>query len=134
MKKKLLITSTMAMTLAALSGCSSGDEWNEDVIASDDTAICVDQNGTRIEDKDCDKSRFSSGIPIGAFFYFARGARLPYIGDSLRDSRYNFKGYSKPIAGVKYNAAPTSTGVSRSTAIARGGFGSGSRSYGGGRS
>jgi hypothetical protein len=134
MKKKLLITSTMAMTLAALSGCSSGDDWNEDVIASDDTAICVDQNGTRIEDEECDKSRYTNGGSRGSFFYFARGARLPYIGDSLRDSRYKFAGYSKPMVGVKYNAAPSSTGMSRSSAIARGGFGSGSRSYGGGRS
>jgi hypothetical protein len=134
MKKDLLITSAIAMAYLALSNCSSGDDWNEDVVAGDDTAICVDQNGTRIEDEECDDNRYASSGPRGSFFYFGRGARLPYIGDSLRDSRYNFNGYSKPMIGVNYTRAPASTGVSRSTAIARGGFGSGSRSFGGGRS
>ena len=39
MKKQLTMTTAMAAALVALPGCSSGDDWNEDVYASGDTDI-----------------------------------------------------------------------------------------------
>jgi hypothetical protein len=133
MKKQLFLTSTMAAALTALSGCSSGNDWNEDVVASDDTAICVDQNGNRIDDDACDDDRARFGF-FGSRYYINRGSRVPYIGDSIRDTRYAFKGSTSPVAGVRYAKAPSATSITRSAAIARGGFGSSSRSFGGGRS
>jgi hypothetical protein len=134
MKKQHFLTSTMAAALTALSGCSSGDEWNEDVVASEDTAICVDQNGNRIDDDNCNNNRTRFGGYYGTRYYINRGARIPYLGDSIRDTRYNFQGSTQPRPGASYFSAPSSSNVTRSTAIARGGFGSSLRSFGGGRS
>lgn len=135
MKKQHFLTSTMAAALTALSGCASGDDWNEDVVATEDTAICVDQNGNRIDDDNCENNgRHSGGYFYGSRYYINRGSRIPYLGDSIRDSRYNFSGSTKPRPGASYFSAPSSSNVTRSTAIARGGFGSSSRSFGGGRS
>jgi hypothetical protein len=119
MKKQIFLTSTMAAALTALSGCASGDDWNEDIIASDDTAICVDQNGNRF---------------YGSRYYINRGSRVPYLGDSIRDTRYKFAGSLSPMPGVNYARAPSASRITRSAAIARGGFGSSSRGFGGGRS
>jgi hypothetical protein len=134
MKKQIFLTSTMAAALTALSGCSSGNDWNEDVIASDDTAICVDQNGNRIDGDTCDDDRLRVGGFYGSRYYLKRGSRIPYLGDSIRDTRYAFVGSNSPMAGVRYAKAPVATSITRSAAIARGGFGSSSRSFGGGRS
>ncbi len=136
MKKQLFLTSTMAAALTALSGCSSGNDWNEDVIASDDTVICVDQFGNRIEidDDDCDDDRFRSRGFYGSRYYIKRGSRIPYIGDSIRDPRYSFVGSSSPIAGTRYAKPPSSASITRSAAVARGGFGSSAGRFGGGRS
>ncbi len=134
MKKQIFLTSAMAATLAGLSGCSSNDDWNEDVIANEDTAICVDQNGNRIDDENCDESRPRIAGFYASRFYISRGSRLPYLGDSLRDTRYGFNGSASPVPGANYSKAPSETNITRSAAIARGGFGASSRSYGGGRS
>lgn len=136
MKKQHFLTSTMAAALTTLSGCSSGDEWNEDVVATEDTAICVDQNGNRIDDDNCNDTRIRSGggFFYGTRYYINRGSRIPYLGDSIRDSRYNFAGSTQPRPGASYFSAPSTSNMTRSTAIARGGFGSSSRSFGGGRS
>jgi hypothetical protein len=134
MKKQIFLTSTMAAALTALSGCASGDDWNEDIIASDDTAICVDQSGNRIDDDACDDNRRGFGGFYGSRYYINRGSRLPYLGDSIRDTRYKFAGSSSPMSGVNYARAPSASRITRSAAIARGGFGSSSRGFGGGRS
>ncbi len=134
MKKQIFLTSTMAAALTALSGCSSGNQWDEDIIADNDTAICVDQNGNRIDDDACDNNGSRVGGFYGSRYYINRGSRIPYIGDSLRDTRYAFSGSRMPTSGISYAKAPAQSNMTRSTAIARGGFGSSSRSFGGGRS
>lgn len=134
MKKQLFLTSTMAAALTALSGCSSGNDWNEDIVASDDTAICVDQNGNRIDDDACDDDRVRGVGFFGSRYYINRGSRIPYLGDSIRDTRYAFRGSPSPTAGVNYAKAPSTSRITRSAAIARGGFGSSSSRFGGGRS
>ena len=132
MKKQLAMTSAMAAALMALPACSSNDEWNEDVNAEWDTAVCVDQEGRRVDDGRCDDDR---GIGSSAFlwYYIGRNSALPYYGDSIRDRRFAGGSY-RPKPGIRYDRAPASTRMPRSQAVSRGGLGSSSRRFGGARS
>lgn len=134
-KKQLAFTTAMAATLAALPGCSSSDDdWNSDVVADRDTAVCVDQNGYRVDDSYCNNTRSHAHYGGGHWYYLSRGSRIPYHGDSIRDSTKGFVGSDKAATGVNYGKAPASTSMSRSAAVSRGGFGSSGHSFGGGRS
>lgn len=132
-KPQLALTSAMAATLIALPGCSTQDDWDSNVIADNDTRVCVDQNGNRIDDDECDDDnvRVRTG---SSWFYISRYGHIPYYGDSVRDSRYGFKGSYTKSPGAIYSSAPSESRMTRSTAVARGGFGSSGGSYGGGRS
>jgi hypothetical protein len=132
MKKQIFLTSAMAATLSSLSGCSSSDDWDGSVYAENDTGVCVDQNGYRVDDDLCDDDRYRGGGY--GWFYMGRGSRVPYYGDSIRDKKYGFAGSSTPDPSKVYARAPEATKVTRSAAMARGGFGSSSRSFGSGRS
>ena len=139
MKKHLTMTTAMAATMLALPGCSGGDDWNEDVYASGDTAICVDQEGKRVDDDRCNTSRahYSGGGGGGnafLWYYLGRSSAVPYYGDSIRDPRFAGHGSYQPRPGANYTSAPASTRMTRSAAVSRGGFGSSGRSFGGGRS
>ena len=133
MKKQLTMTSAMAAALLALPACSGGDE---DEVAQADTAVCVNAEGERVDDDYCDNDRYRSHGGSSAFlwYYLGRGSRIPYYGDSIRHQRYAGMGSFSPRAGANYGRAPVSTRVTRSQAVSRGGMGSKSRSYGGGRS
>jgi uncharacterized protein YgiB involved in biofilm formation len=131
-RKQLILTSAMAATLGSLAGCSSSDDWSDGEVAEYDTAVCVDQNGNRVDDDFCDDDRhYGRGL---AWFYVSRGSRLPYYGDSIHDKRLGITGSAKPDASKSYFRAPSSTAMTRSAAVSRGGFGSSSRGFGGGRS
>lgn len=130
--KQLVLTSAMAATLASLPGCASNDDWNDGEIAAYDTRVCVDQNGYRVDDFGCDDG-YIRGSGNG-WYYVGRRSRIPYWGDSVYDTRYGFTGSKTPTAGAVYAPAPSSTAMTRSAAVARGGFGSSSRGFGGGRS
>lgn len=136
MKKQLFMTPAMAATLLAAAGCSSNDDdWNQDVIAQQDTAVCVDASGTRVDDDRCgDGQRGGGGSNAFLWYYLGRSAALPYYGDSIRDRRFAGHGSYKPVPGTSYQRAPTSTRVTRSQAVSRGGLGSSSRRFGGARS
>jgi len=131
MKKQLGMTTAMAAALLALPACSSNDDWNGDVIADRDTAICVDSDGERVDDDLCDDD-YRGGTYGFTRYYFARRAPVPYYGDSVHHSRYKGYGSYRPAPGVDYARAPVSTNVTRSQAVSRGGLGSSSRRYGGG--
>ena len=133
MKKQLTMTTAMAATLLALPACtSSNNGWDEDVIADNDTAICVNAEGERVDDDLCDDDRYrSSGF---MYYYLGRGSRVPYYGDSIRDKRYAGYGSYQRQTGASYGRAPYETRMTRSAAVSRGGLGSSSRSFGGGRS
>jgi hypothetical protein len=130
-KKQLALTTAMAATLIALPACSTEDDWDGNYVADRDTAVCVDQNGYRVDDDYCDSNGFRGSH---AWYYMGRGSRIPYYGDSVRDARLGFVGSTAPTAGVDYARAPTAASMTRSAAVARGGFGSSGRSFGGGRS
>ncbi len=135
-RKQLVLTTAMAATLTTLSACSSQeDDWDSDVIADRDTAVCVDQNGNRIDDDNCDQQSYrSGGSNAFLWIYLGRGSRIPYYGDSVYDPKKVYKGSKTAAAGAVYSRAPATTNMTRSAAVARGGFGSSGRSYGGGRS
>ena len=136
MTKQLTMTTAMAAALIALAACSS---QAEDVIADNDTAICVDQEGKRVEDNRCgnDVHHYHGGGGASSAFlwyYLGRSSAIPYYGDSIRDSRYAGRGSFNARPGASYARAPSTTGMTRSQAVSRGGLGSSGRSYGGGRS
>lgn len=138
MRKQLSMTTAMAAALVALPACSSNDGWNEDVIADRDTAVCVDKQGSRVDDDLCDDDRGrSGGSSAFLWYYIGRNSAVPYYGDSIYDRRYARQGRQgtfAPQPGVNYARAPASTKMSRSQAVSRGGLGSSSRRFGGGRS
>ena len=135
MKKQLAMTTAMAAALVALPACSSNNGWDEDTIADRDTAICVNQAGERVDDDFCDDNRGGGGVSNAfLWYYLGRNSAIPYYGDSIHHSRYRGRGSYQPRSNVSYGRAPVSTNVTRSQAVSRGGLGSSSRSFGGGRS
>ena len=142
MKKHLTMTTAMAAALLALPGCSGGDDWNDEVVADRDTAVCVDQNGVRVDDAQCARQQTATGGYHGGggggnaflWYYLGRSSAVPYYGDSINDRRFAGRGSFEPRQGVAYARAPASTGMTRSRAVSRGGLGSSGRYFGGGRS
>ena len=136
MRKQLIMTTAMAAALAALPACSSNNDWNEDVVADRDVAVCVDPQGERVDDDLCSDDRGGGGGASSAFlwYYLGRSSAIPYYGDSIYDRRYAGRGSFAPRAGTAYARAPVSTSMTRSQAVSRGGLGSSARSFGGGRS
>jgi hypothetical protein len=113
--RKLLITT--AVSVALLSGCSSAPTVAEDGSweTSEDTRICRDKDGKRVDDVNCEFGARSNGIGAGAFMwlYLARGSRVPGLGRAAKG------GSTMRAPGVSYSSA---------SSIERGGFG---RSAGG---
>ena len=135
MKKQLGMTTAMAAALVALPACSSNNGWDEETVADRDTAICVNRAGERVDDDQCDNDRRGGGVSSAfLWYYLGRSSAIPYYGDSIHGSRYRGRGSFQPRSGVSYGRAPVSTNVTRSQAVSRGGLGSSSRSFGGGRS
>lgn len=131
MNKQLALTTAMAATLTSLSACSSGSDWDGSY-ADNDTRVCVDEAGNRVDDSQCG-SHIRGGGYYG-WYYVNRGSRLPYYGDSVNDAKLGIQGSKTPLAGKNYASAPSHTNLTRSAAKSRGGFGSSGRSFGGGRS
>jgi uncharacterized protein YgiB involved in biofilm formation len=130
MKKKLVLTTAMAATLGA---CSSANGKNEDVVADRDTAVCVDQDGRRVDDGECKRNTRSGGRIASGFlwYYVGRGSRIPLRGDSVNDPRLDFRGSYFATKGATYAPAPAAANIVRSAAVTRGGFGESARRFGG---
>lgn len=134
MSRRLLLTPAMAATLASISACSPAeDDWDDGVVANRDTRICVNEAGERIEDFQCDthSGRYISGTS-SRWYYLNRSSRVPYYGGSVY--RSGVSGSTAAMPGTVYDTAPERANVTRSAAAKRGGFGSSSRYFGGGRS
>jgi hypothetical protein len=127
----------MAAALLALPGCSSNDDWNGDVVADRDTAVCVDKDGNRVDDSQCAPQgatgSYHGGGGSNAFlwYYLGRQSAVPYYGESIRDPRFAGQGSFQPRSGAVYHAAPAETHMTRSQAISRGGLGASGRRFGG---
>jgi len=125
MDKKLTLTVSLAAALTGLSGCSSRAQ---EVTAANNTRICVDEWGSRIDDDYC--GRRSGYVGGSRFFYLRSGSPIPYYYDNVRDARYARYGSYDPPSGFT-TRAPATTNMARSAAISRGGLGSSGRSFGG---
>lgn len=123
MDRKLTLTATLAAALTGLSGCSSGPQ---EVLAADNTRICVDEWGSRIDDDYCDDG--GRRIGGGTFLYLRKGSPVPYYYDNVRDKKYANYVSRSPLPG--YVRAPAASNMARSSAVSRGGLGSSSRSFG----
>lgn len=118
----LTLLAASAMTLAACDDHS--DHW----IAQQDTQICVDKGGNRVPDADCQNYHGGGGGGAGSAFlwyYLGRSSAVPYYGERVSGGSFT------RTSGATYFHAPVSTAMTRSAAIARGGFGSSARSFGG---
>lgn len=124
MDKKLTFTATLAAALTGLSACSDGPR---EVVAENDTRICVDEWGSRIDDDYCEDDYRRSGSGA-AFLYLRKGSPIPYYYDNVRDKKYAKYLSRSPLPGAV--RAPSSFSMSRSSAVSRGGLGSSSRSFG----
>lgn len=120
----LTLTSTLAAAIASCSPSPNyGDaDWDDgtSIYADRDTAVCVDRKtNKRLPDDAC--RRPSSG---GGWYYIGRNGHIPYYNEPVRGGSYN-----RPV-GTKVYHAPSSSAVTKSAAISRGGFGSSYRSSG----
>ncbi|MCX7282848.1 MAG: hypothetical protein NTX28_02180 [Novosphingobium sp.] len=123
----------MAATLSTLGGCSDNSAKDSDLVAERDTAVCVDQDGTRVEDSRCAPHGTRPGAGMASAFlwyYVGRGGLIPYRGDNINDPNRGFTGSHFASKGTQYAAAPASTNIVRSPATARAGFGSSTSKFG----
>ena len=115
----LRITAAVAAALA-VAGCNhQPDEWT----ARQDTAVCVDQQGSRVADDQCSR-RPGLGVSPFLWYYLGRSSALPYYGDRVAGGSFT------RTAGATYFHAPVTTAMTRSAAISRGGFGASAHSFG----
>jgi hypothetical protein len=129
--KDLRITTGVAAALLASACGQSADEGDNGWVADRDTAVCVDQQGARVPDDKCPQQRHAVASSFGSpflWYYLGRSSALPFYGDRVSGGAY------APTAGSTYYHAPGVTAMTRSAAIARGGFGSSARSVAGAHS
>jgi len=117
----LTLVAASAVTLAACDQ-HQPDQW----IAQQDTAVCVDRSGNRVPDADCQNYHPGAGVGTAfLWYYLGRSSAVPYYGERVAGGSFT------RTAGATYFHAPVSTAMTRSAAVARGGFGSRARSFGG---
>ncbi|WP_165323998.1 hypothetical protein [Rhizorhabdus phycosphaerae] len=137
MDKNVALTSSVAAALIAVSALtpSAEPQW-EDPVADLDTAVCVDSQGYRVADPNCHEGDTngsgSSAHGGGRWFYLNRGARLPFLLDSVSGAAQDGSGSYERRPGISYYQAPSSVNMTRSRAVSRGGLGSSGRRFGGG--
>lgn len=121
--KKIDIALTTAMASALLlAGCNRHDDWTTDR----DTAVCVNQAGSRISDDNCNRPRgYAGGGGGGSWYYYGQNRSIPAYGERASGGSFT------RTAGATYFHAPVETAVTRSMAISRGGFGESAHGFGG---
>jgi hypothetical protein len=125
MKTVTLNLTLVAATAVTLAAC---DQPADHVIAQQDTAVCVDKSGNRVPDADCQNYHGGGGSGVASAFlwyYLGRSSAVPYYGERVSGGSFT------RTAGATYFHAPVRTAMTRSAAVARGGFGSSARSFGG---
>ncbi len=131
MKFDLKITVAVAAALLA-AACEQQPPKPQEWTASADTALCVDKDGKRIPDTNCQgkpgervQERHGSGMGtaaalFGAWYFLGRGQRIGPMGAPVVGGSF------APRPGAAYGRAAGFTSVSR------GMFGSSGRGFGGG--
>ena len=134
MTKRLTITTALTSALLALPGCTTGDDWDDNVYTDRDTSVCVDREGRRVYDDNCRRG-YAGGGGGYSHYYIRSLSPVPFYGESVFDSRYaRSPGSFTPEPGRTYAPPPSVSNMTRSQAISRGGLGSSARGFGGGRS
>lgn len=122
-KKELRITTAVSAALLA-AGCGPKADPNKGWSATENTAVCTDEQGRRVDDTYCNnRNRAYAGSRHYGWYYIPRGGYVPGMGLGARGGSY-----SAP-AGSHYT--PASVGGAH---VSRGGFGSSAHSFGGGGS
>lgn len=131
MQKKIVLSVTLAASLAALAACGQPQRSTDyNVYADRDTAVCTDRKGKRVADRYCQRNTSGGASSAFLWYYLGRSSSVPYYGDSVRGGSYT------RTRGATYFHAPKTASVTRSAAVSRGGLGSSARSsgsYGGSR-
>ncbi len=117
-RMRIILNFTVLAGAAALTGC---DQPAPDWSAQQDVAVCV-RDGVRVPNGNCAPTGYGGG---GAWYYYSRGTVIPYYGDRASGGSF------VRTSGATYFQAPVETSVSRSAAVARGGFGSSAHAFGG---
>jgi hypothetical protein len=112
-KSELRITTAVSAALLA-AGCGpkfdAKNGWN----AAENTAVCTDEQGRRVDDRNCNRNyAYGGGYHHYGWYYMPRGAFIPPIGAAARGGSYS--------APVGSHWARSSVSAAH---IARGGFGS----------
>jgi hypothetical protein len=113
-----ITTAVSAVLLAA--GCGPKANSNNGWTAADNTAVCTDQQGRRVEDRYCNGNQAYAGGHHYGWYYLGRGGYVPGFGGSVRGGSY-----SAP-AGSHFTRA----GVAAAS-VSRGGFGSSAHAFAG---
>jgi len=122
-KFNLSLTVAVAASMSACGPASNNYDWDDGYTqyADRDTAVCVDKRtNKRLPDRECDRRSGGSGA---MWYYLGRNSAIPYHGDRVGGGTY-----VRP-SGTSFYKAPSTTSISRSSAVSRGGFGSTGRSY-----
>lgn len=126
-KRELALTAALASAIL-LAACDRQNDWT----TQRDTAVCVDQQGNRVPDSDCQSSATYAGGYHGGgggnaflWYYLGRHSAIPPYGERATGGSFT------RTAGATYFHAPVSTAFTRSAAIARGGFGESAHAFGG---
>lgn len=129
MKKKIILSATLAAALAATAACSrSPGYYDNGYYAGQNTAVCVDRMGNRVPDTQCGGGGYAGANNAFLWYYLGRSSVIPYYGTHVGGGSYT------RTAGATYFHAPVSANVTRSVAVSRGGLGSSARSYSSARS
>lgn len=111
-KPDLRITTAVASALA-LVACGQSFNQDDGWTAAENTAVCTDRQGQRVEDRNCSQQSRQAHPNMFLWYYLMRGGSVPPYGERVAGGSY-----ARP-AGASF----TSSSASAAT-IARGGFGS----------
>jgi hypothetical protein len=108
-KGDLKITTAVSAVLLA-AACGSKADTNNGWTAAGNTAVCTDQQGRRVDDRNCANNGYVGGHHYG-WYFLSHGGYVPGMGGYVRGGSYSAPG------GTHFTRAGAAS-------VARGGFGS----------
>lgn len=106
------MSALLGLSSAMLSGCNDASAEQRN------WAVCVDAQGKRIADAQCQQGAGSAGAH-GSWAYYGGGQRVPPVGEQAQGASH------APVPVGSYTTAPAE-------GVARGGFGATGEGHGGG--